>query len=183
MEMLLRTFTAGDGQGDLTAATAQALAATLAYEPSTARDVFGDACMEIWLDSGRFGVPGERSAKRMWTFATNLKDPPTGIEGRPWVVDPADGQLVIDHLSAKSRQIAAAADDWDWDFEWARDDAWAANLIKLTNAEEPGWALVIVGAMHATLRNEHTLRSQLQAAHRTCLSTYAGFAPPPAWNP
>ena len=182
-DTFIRTFKGGAGQGDLSGQVATWLAATLGYEPDVGTEVFGERVPRTWLESGARGVAGERAANLLCNFMRYLKHPATGRNDCPWAEDPGNDGPVVGHLSAVSRDIAGKLPTREWDHEWERDDRWAATLARQTDRYERGWALIVIGAMHATHRDDHTLRTQLENDGRRCDVRFAGFQPPNSWGP
>lgn len=86
-------------------------------------------------------------------------------------------RLIGANAHAQGNQAARA-----WDYEYERDHRWFRRLKRQVTANQPGWTLVLVGGLHCTNADEHTLWRLLRASGRDCRRLFPCIRPPIAWG-
>jgi hypothetical protein len=147
----------------------QALAESIAWESDVFKIVFGDLPV-IWLDEGRKELPSSRplAVGRRTDFEIALTPP----DPRECPVDEVLARIHaywIRDADETQKQIAKNGRDP------RRDNQWADRL--LPDLGDEGWALIIVGAIHASAWDDHTLFELLKARGHECESEFLLWTP------
>lgn len=147
----------------------QTLAESIAWESDVFKPVFGDLPVG-WLDEGRQELPSSRplAVGRRTDFEMALA-PPDPRDCPVEDVLPRIHSYWIRDANVTQAQIAKHGRDQ------SRDNQWANRLLPQLGHE--GWALIIVGALHASEWDDQTLCQLLKAKGHDCEAEFLVWTP------
>jgi len=146
------------------------LAKSIAWESDVFKDVFGDLPV-VWLEDGRGEPPSTRplgSNRRLdceYALAPDPKERPTAD------VLPRLHRYWLEDAEVTQKKLIEDGRDS------SRDKAWEKNLAP--SLDKDGWALVIVGAIHASDWDDETLFNLLIAGGHRCDAGFLVWKPTP----
>jgi hypothetical protein len=147
----------------------QSLADSIAWESDVFREVFGDVPV-VWLEDGRNPLPSDRplGRNRRVDFEIALV-PPDPRQCPVEEVLPRIHEYWIRDAESTQKQLARDGRDPTRDKEWAK--------ILKAHLTDNGWALVIVGAVHASQWDNQTLYNLLRHHGHDCETQFLVWTP------
>lgn len=147
------------------------LANALAWEPTIVQGVLPVAIRRLWLEWGKAGNLAHTTT--FWHDRLVQYLPNPALLGNP-------AQCI--ETIARNAHVDGDQAFRAWPYEYERDHRWLGKLKKSIPVSQPGWTLLVVGYLHCTERDEHTLWSLMRAAGRNCRRVFPCFRPPPQWG-
>jgi hypothetical protein len=147
------------------------LAAALAWEPSAAAAAVPHPHRRLWLESGKVGNIAHSVQywrNRMIAYLPNL-----ALLAQP--------QAAL-KVMAESAHHEGNAAFRTWPHEYERDHRWFAKIKKRLTVGDPGWTAVLVGYLHCTEKDDHTLWHLMRESGRDCRRVFPCMTPPADWG-